>query len=461
MPLEIKWDRSPWWYGRYKRDGKKLCVKLDVRVEGTPPASRRLSDQGDTAFEKSRAKAELRFAQFVEDLQGPQSKEDLVKRLISIRQGGKMETVPLSEMFNVWSALPRKKPLGERYVFQVNRRFQLFASFVTKHQPQAKTMADVSVETAEAFVNAERAKGYAAKTYNDLLILLRSVFERLKKRATLMHNPFENIPLSDGDTMGQTPFMPDELALIVTSARKPEHALIRPILFTGICTAMRRGDCCLLKWSDVDLQNRVITVKTSKTGRTAVIPLFPLLEEEIRRHLPAKNDFVFPEPAKRYIGNPDYITDLADRVLKDAGYFDSSSSGTSSTHRGNLRASRAHGLRKARLHGLHSFRVTWVTLALTAGVPIELVRLVTSHQSVEIVLKHYFRPGREEMRRILTEKMPQLFSRTDAANAEDEKKAPATPPGIKALIESMTAENWAEVRGALLKRLEQEPPNAA
>jgi len=77
------------------------------------------------------------------------------------------------------------------------------------------------------------------------------------------------------------------------------------------------------------------------------------------------------------------------------------------------------------------------------------------------LLKHYFKPGREEMRRILTEKMPQLFSRTDAANAEDEKKAPATSLGIKALIESMTAENWAEVRGALLKRLEQEPPNAA
>src|SRR5690606_9614738 len=61
------------------------------------------------------------------------------------------------------------------------------------------------------------------------------------------------------------------------------------------------------------------------------------------------------------------------------------------------------------------------------------------------LLKHYFKPGREEMRRILTEKMPQLFSRTDAANAEDEKKAPATSLGIKALIESMTAENWAEV----------------
>lgn len=92
---------------------------------------------------------------------------------------------------------------------------------------------------------------------------------------------------------------------------------------------MRRGDCCLLKWSDVDLQNRVITVKTSKTGRTAVIPLFPLLEEEIRRHLPAKNDFVFPEPAKRYTGNPDHITDLADRVCPE------DTCGSPGTHKSN------------------------------------------------------------------------------------------------------------------------------
>ncbi|VGO14642.1 hypothetical protein PDESU_03207 [Pontiella desulfatans] len=46
---------------------------------------------------------------------------------------------------------------------------------------------------------------------------------------------------------------------------------------------MRQGDCCQLKWEDVDLLGAFISVKTSKTGETAEIPLFPALREEIER----------------------------------------------------------------------------------------------------------------------------------------------------------------------------------
>ena len=61
MALEIKWERSPSWYGRYIRDGKKNYLNLGVRIDGKPPPSRRLRDKGDVAFEKSRLKAELKL----------------------------------------------------------------------------------------------------------------------------------------------------------------------------------------------------------------------------------------------------------------------------------------------------------------------------------------------------------------------------------------------------------------
>jgi hypothetical protein len=54
--------------------------------------------------------------------------------------------------------------------------------------------------------------------------------------------------------------------------------------------------------------------------------------------------------------------------------------------------------------------VTWVTLALTAGVPLELVQKVTGHRTTDIVLKHYFQPGREEFRRALQTAMPKLLT---------------------------------------------------
>jgi hypothetical protein len=46
---------------------------------------------------------------------------------------------------------------------------------------------------------------------------------------------------------------------------------------------------------------------------------------------------------------------------------------------------------------------------VTAGVPLELVRKVTGHKTAEVVLKHYFQPGKEDLRQALNAAMPQLM----------------------------------------------------
>jgi integrase len=48
---------------------------------------------------------------------------------------------------------------------------------------------------------------------------------------------------------------------------------------------------------------------------------------------------------------------------------------------------RVNGKRRAWVHDFHSFRVTWITLALAAGVPLELVQRVTGHRTVLVVLR--------------------------------------------------------------------------
>jgi ribosomal protein S11 len=61
----------------------------------------------------------------------------------------------------------------------------------------------------------------------------------------------------------------------------------------------------------------------------------------------------------------------------------------------------------------------WVTLALTAGVPLELVQKVTGHKTVEIVLKHYFQPGREAFRQALQMAMPKLLTNGQKSPKEE------------------------------------------
>jgi len=80
-----------------------------------------------------------------------------------------------------------------------------------------------------------------------------------------------------------------------------------------------------------------------------------------------------------------------------------------------LQEEREHGLRRASLHDFHSFRVTWITLALAAGVPLELVQRVTGHRTVAVVLKHYFRPGRQDFLQALAKAMPNMLAGGDAS----------------------------------------------
>jgi hypothetical protein len=66
--------------------------------------------------------------------------------------------------------------------------------------------------------------------------------------------------------------------------------------------------------------------------------------------------------------------------------------------------------RSASILDWHALRATWVTLALSSGVPIEVCKLVTGHQTTEIVLRHYFKPNRDHLRSVLGDKLPEVLT---------------------------------------------------
>jgi integrase len=74
------------------------------------------------------------------------------------------------------------------------------------------------------------------------------------------------------------------------------------------------------------------------------------------------------------------------------------------------REKRKHGKKSASVRDWHALRTTWVTLALSAGVPLELVRRVTGHATVEVVLTHYFRPDREQFKAALMGALPDVLT---------------------------------------------------
>ena len=337
-------------------------------------------------------KAQLKMDAFKQDAHSRKSAVHHLQELYEIKAGEELTQIALAEMAEQWSLLPTKKkrcPLRTENQLTTIRQFR---EFMTANFPQATTMSQITRKMSLAWMKSLDDLGMAGATYNTKLSLLKGIFEKLGTEAGVLTNPFNGIPFHETNTMHRQPFTQKELNAILAHC----DDLIRPVVLTAMCTAMRRGDCAMLKWESVDLENGFISVKTSKTGELAEIPLFPLLRAELEK-LPRKSIYVFPDVAKMYKANLMGLTWRFKKALTAAGI-----EGT--------QVKRDDAMQKASVKDFHSLRTTWITMALTAGVPMELVRRVTGHSTVDVVLKHYFRPGREAFRTALETAMPLMLT---------------------------------------------------
>lgn len=512
MPLELR-KTSNWWYGRYQSAGKVQCLNLGVRVDGRRPVS--ISDAGDLRFERSRGKAQEALDRLLQDARRQKTEIQILEELYRQRTGHEIRRIAIADLALTWERTPRKKQPSTRYGDLCRSTLKRFQKHIAANHPSLTDITQITKDMATAFLKAEEDRGISDSTWNDVLKTVRSA---LRHALPPFHvNPFADFPLRETETIHRKAFSPEQLDKILHVARDDDF--VRPLVVTAMATAMRRGDCCLLKWTDVDLGQRFITVKTSKTGETVEIPIFPLLYSELLRWVGKSDHYVFPEQARMYLTNPDGVSYRIGRVLHKAGFVPGNSisapvrqahkrdrlpeaqiqararaqigstqgSTTTAKKKQNMlkaldlyingdnldavadklglskgcasnylnqleelcgaeiirrrdgllcqatiemvpkQAIRRKGRRRASLRDFHSFRVSWITLALSAGVPMELVRKVTGHRCAEIVLKHYFKPDRAEFSRVLNEAMPALLLQDSINNVQGGDAAPENP----------------------------------
>ena len=549
MPVELKKQRDgklrKTWYGRYEINGKRYCTNLDIPIKGTPPPKLSLRKAGDAAFEVTRGLAIAKLESIVEEVRSKEGAVRLVEKLYAIKTGETLETVKPADLPMEWARIPRNGKPQERYAEECQQKLQRFVDWLAENHPHVRDIGQLTRSIARDYLGYVGDQEVAPRTWNGVLKLLRSTFGHLLPPGTI--NPFSNMPSRSLETVYRKPFTPDQLKAILEVAEHDDF--IRPILVTGMCTAMRRADCCLLDWRDVDLEKRFITVKTAKTGQTVSIPIFALLlevlntqkqraeEAKIRLRQDSASPcpsaqgeagvpvgYVFPEQAAHFLRRPDnislrvkrviaralakmkpgaeavlspeevrkrghkYIASLgeSDKKTKMLSVFDSYMDGKTTeaaaavvgvangTVSGYLKeiatkaecqvvrtsptaglrldpelsAKRKVGQRRASLRDFHSFRVTWVTLALTDGVPLELVQKVTGHRTIDVVLTHYFQPGREDFRVALENAMPELLTKSrEVPKAVGKSEGPEDK--IQKLVSGMTAEDKLRLRELL------------
>ena len=182
---------------------------------------------------------------------------------------------------------------------------------------------------------------------------------------------------------------------------------------------MRLGDCCTLEWSAVDLDSKspAVVVKTSKTGETVCIPIFEHLRSELdaaRNRNNGNEKYVWPEQAKLYLRQHSLVSRKLRKVFSAAVGEDA------------LYEEREQGKLKASVIDFPSLRTTWITETLSRGVPIETVKLVSGHKTVEVVTKHYFHPNRLHVQNALAGAHPLALTE----GSKDTKAAEGAPADL-------------------------------
>ena len=207
-----------------------------------------------------------------------------------------------------------------------------------------------------------QAQGFGATTWNRHLTMLRAVFNwGLKLKNPLVEsNPtagIEKYKDAEKTAMRNRYLGVDEIQTMLSLASDS----FRPILITALHTGMRRGEILKLRSGDVDMRNRLLTVRESKSGDQRHIPLDDTLAETLGA-LPSRfqRGYVFPSPRK-----------------SDAPYSD-----LNNTFRRLVKRAQIENVR------FHDLRHTFASHLVMNGADLRVVQKLLGHSSLSMTERY-------------------------------------------------------------------------
>ena len=352
------------------------------------------------------------------------------------------EGIALADAFELSLQKPHHRNASKKVVEQKRSVWADFAAFMAEKHPEAGDLAAVTPNHAEEYIALIRASGRFSKaiTYqrgkhtvttattsgvpsNRTATLFQTVcsevFKLLARDAGIAENPFAGIVKPPKSEENREAFTPEELRLIYDNL----DSFTRPLFTVAIMTALREGDICTLRWSEIDFEARTIRRIMNKTGRLVEIPIADRLLDYLKAQYTQTGggEYVFPEHAEMYRRNRTGVSLRIKQFLEGLGIA------TTRTPAGRTRA--------VSVKDLHSCRHTFCYLAGMQGIPLAVVQSIVGHMSPEMTA-HYTAHATLEDKRRGIEAIPEFI-------------AAPTPP--TAMIEG-DAE-----RAALLREIEALP----
>lgn len=265
-------------------------------------------------------------------------------------------------------------------------------------------LQSLTAEQIEAFIAHEKKAGLAPKSLNLDLKAIRAALGKAFKRGHVVINVASTVDTQTNSSVTKKAFTIGEIRKLLETATDDEWY---GLIYSGYYTGLRFGDLSRLRWDNIDLQKKRITIVPDKRFAKRIRPP---LEEPIHPQLliwlklwkadeksQAGNAFVFPTLSQKPIERDKGLSNTFSRLIETAGI-------ENPEIREKVKGSKRS--RAVKAYGFHSLRRSFNTQLEAAGVSEEVRMKLSDHTSPE-VNKLYTKPEWERLS-VEISKLPKL-----------------------------------------------------
>ncbi len=243
----------------------------------------------------------------------------------------------------------------------VNPSFNVFQKYLPD-----MPLENISSKNIDQFISSAAAKSkHSASLYYRTI---KAAFNKALVWNYISENPFNKIKPPKVPKPFPAFINANELQVIIDNT---EREFLKPIINTAFYTGMRLAEILNMKWSWIDFQNNIITVKcdesfTTKNRRERIVPINNTLRSILLNHQPkirniTKDEFVFVS-SKRIKFNEDFISKQFKKAVRKAELND-------------------------KIH-FHSLRHSFCSNLVQKGVSLYKVKNLAGHQNFSVTQQY-------------------------------------------------------------------------
>lgn len=250
---------------------------------------------------------------------------------------------------------------------------------------------DVTVSDLAAYRDDRSRSGLSASSLRADRRVLAMMFRQALLHGHIRTNPASLLKVSKAPPVKRLPFSVDEVQRIIAVA-PPEW---RTLTMLAYSTGQRQADLVALKWKQIDLETRTLSLTQRKTDHSIVVPL----TDELWAHLSGleqTGENVLPTLRNKISAGPRGLSATFGKLMDKAQVDRMPAPGK--------------GRRKLSQRSFHSLRHTCVSLMADANVPAEQRMKIAGHLSAKIH-ENYSKIAVETLRPALN-KLPSLNAPT-------------------------------------------------